>query len=173
MTTATTAPRQTPAERALNAALGVGFEITWHGATSNGAYRLELSHPDGRALSIYTELGGTRFIGAWGRNRDRWNTPPPVGAHRPGARTPRVYLTPTPAGVTTGPGTPPPGRNDMRTYGTKHPQTEALRALMAGDEIDAVQILSKMLPGEREDLARAALKLAEYADHRVQLNPSP
>jgi uncharacterized protein involved in exopolysaccharide biosynthesis len=61
----------------------------------------------------------------------------------------------------------------MRTYGTKHPQTEALRALMAGDEIDAVQILSKMLPGEREDLARAALKLAEYADHRVQLNPSP
>ncbi|MFI1197680.1 hypothetical protein ACH4T9_31090 [Micromonospora sp. NPDC020750] len=67
----TTAPAPTKAEQAINAALVAGFEITRHLPNPRaGTYHHELTHPDGRGLTIATSLGsGGRFIraqgGAW------------------------------------------------------------------------------------------------------------
>lgn len=69
----TTAPQSTTGEQAVNAALVAGFEIARHAATVHG-YWHDMTHPDGRRVSVYTALGSGRLVSAQGYNRNLWNT---------------------------------------------------------------------------------------------------
>jgi hypothetical protein len=67
------APAPTTGQLALNVALRAGFRIVGHGP-SRGEYWHKLTHPDGRVLHVFTELGAGRLLRAQGYNRNRWNT---------------------------------------------------------------------------------------------------